>query len=417
MLFRHTVQLKLPKVLQTRSPGAHLGGTRAAREDSLGSLHTEESRESLRSEEELVTDLPERPAADARYVPAERGTFPPRPVHPMALALLKRPANFSDDCEEPFSWVPGAGDEGRYLCPMPSQYPVVGQLSLPLEKFDNPDLELNSPQQWLDKSRGVPARSRFYTNDGHFTWAKCFVTGYSADTGLFSIRWVSNGKEKHVKRLNLMFGGESDKQFRHRLNTARQLKELLENELRYFNFIDKCPFTNDVILNDGFHLRIAQLADWELAQKYAATVEEYRRDVEDDYVTAVKRAVVEHQWNSPEIRKRMEMEDVTPPLMPRIVPQKGCSQRAWGPGIIVTGNKRREYPPEEHEIIEHVISSVLCAANPDILDGLQLYFNEMDIRAMYLVDNTLGAVELPVSVHGFREHQVHHLRHGALPAQ
>ena len=386
-----------------------MGGTRAAREDSLGSLHTEESRESLRSEEELVTDLPERPAADARYVPAERGTFPPRPVHPMALALLKRPANFSDDCEEPFSWVPGAGDEGRYLCPMPSQYPVAGQLSLPLEKFDNPDLELNSPQQWLDKSRGVPARSRFYTNDGHFTWAKCFVTGYSADTGLFSIRWVSNGKEKHVKRLNLMFGGESDKQFRHRLNTARQLKELLENELRYFNFVDKCPFTNDVILNDGFHLRIAQLADWELAQKYAATVEEYRRDVEDDYVTAVKRAVVEHQWNSPEIRKRMEMEDVTPPLMPRIVPQKGCSQRAWGPGIIVTGNKRREYPPEEHEIIEHVISSVLCAANPDILDGLQLYFNEMDIRAMYLVDNTLGAVELPVSVHGFREHQAHHL--------
>ena len=91
------------------------------------------------------------------------------------------------------------------------------------------------------------------------------------------------------------------------------------------------------------------------------------------------------------------------------MPQKGCSQRAWGPGIIVTGNKRREYPPEEHEIIEHVISSVLCAANPDILDGLQLYFNEMDIRAMYLVDNTLGAVELPVSVHGFREHQAHHL--------
>ena len=294
MPFRHAVQLKLPKVLQARSPGAHLGGTRAAREDSLGSLHTEESRESLRSEEELVTDLPERPAADARYVPAERGTFPPRPVHPMALALLKRPANFSDDCVEPFSWVPGAGDEGRYLCPMPSQYPVVGQLSLPLEKFDNPDLELNSPQQWLDKSRGVPARSRFYTNDGQFTWAKCFVTGYSADTGLFSIRWVSNGKEKHVKRLNLMFGGESDKQFRYRLNTARQLKELLENELRYFNFVDKCPFTNDVILNDGFHLRIAQLADWELAQKYAATVEEYRRDVEDDYVTAVKRAVVKH---------------------------------------------------------------------------------------------------------------------------
>ena len=35
-------------------------------------------------------------------------------------------------------------------------------------------------------------------------------------------------------------------------------------------------------------------------------------------MTAVKRAVVEHQWNSPEIRKRMEMEDVTPPLMPRI---------------------------------------------------------------------------------------------------
>lgn len=44
------------------------------------------------------------------------------------------------------------------------------------------------------------ARSKFYTNDGSFEWAPCEVINYHQPTDTYTIKWLSNGKPKNVKR-------------------------------------------------------------------------------------------------------------------------------------------------------------------------------------------------------------------------
>lgn len=179
------------------------------------------------------------------------------------------------------------------------------ETSLLLELFDNPELELKTPEQWLTKgptdaaevgqskcclprhppqftpsfcvessvpslvfrvscvsccvghtghdltltltrragsfwpsvsAPGVMARSRYYTQFGQFAWEPCYVTGYNAEDGTYSIVWkhTLGGAEadhtvsKSVKRLNLIFDSEDSAQFRTRLATAMAMREQTE---------------------------------------------------------------------------------------------------------------------------------------------------------------------------------------------
>ncbi len=44
------------------------------------------------------------------------------------------------------------------------------------------------------------ARSKWYANDGSFTWAPCEVVDYHEESEAYTIKWLSSGKEKNVRR-------------------------------------------------------------------------------------------------------------------------------------------------------------------------------------------------------------------------
>jgi hypothetical protein len=44
------------------------------------------------------------------------------------------------------------------------------------------------------------ARSKWYANDGSFTWAPCEVVDYHEESDTYTIKWLSSGKEKNVRR-------------------------------------------------------------------------------------------------------------------------------------------------------------------------------------------------------------------------
>ena len=67
--------------------------------------------------------------------------------------------------------------------------------------------------------------SRFYNNQGTFSWAPCTVCEYDRERDMYLITWHSTGKPKWVKRLNLFFNNESRIGFRFRLRQARRRKE------------------------------------------------------------------------------------------------------------------------------------------------------------------------------------------------
>lgn len=44
------------------------------------------------------------------------------------------------------------------------------------------------------------ARSKWYANDGSFTWVPCEVVDYHEESDTYTIKWLSSGKEKNVRR-------------------------------------------------------------------------------------------------------------------------------------------------------------------------------------------------------------------------
>ncbi len=44
------------------------------------------------------------------------------------------------------------------------------------------------------------ARSKWYANDGSFTWAPCEVVDYHEESDTYTIKWLTSGKEKNVRR-------------------------------------------------------------------------------------------------------------------------------------------------------------------------------------------------------------------------
>ncbi len=44
------------------------------------------------------------------------------------------------------------------------------------------------------------ARSKWYANDGSFTWVPCEVVDYHEESDTYTIKWLSSGKQKNVRR-------------------------------------------------------------------------------------------------------------------------------------------------------------------------------------------------------------------------
>jgi len=83
----------------------------------------------------------------------------------------------------------------------------LDQSKLPLEMFDNvefADKDL-SPQQWL--ATGSGGKSPYFHN-GTWVWRTVEVLGYDAATHEYVVKFVPDGIEKKVRRLNLQFDKE-----------------------------------------------------------------------------------------------------------------------------------------------------------------------------------------------------------------
>ena len=88
--------------------------------------------------------------------------------------------------------------------------------SLPLEKF-NPHLD---PHTNLDYFilKNPEAQSRWYNPDGSIGWRECWVSDYDPGSKEFTVRWKNNMKTKKVRKMNLHFACEDQKEF----NVQRQ---------------------------------------------------------------------------------------------------------------------------------------------------------------------------------------------------
>ena len=79
----------------------------------------------------------------------------------------------------------------------PSQDPALSHF-LPLEHFDNAELDLFTPEEWVARGGGeygTPARSKFHLNDDQADWAACYVQEYNEESNEFLVHWKQSGKK------------------------------------------------------------------------------------------------------------------------------------------------------------------------------------------------------------------------------
>lgn len=78
----------------------------------------------------------------------------------------------------------------------------IDESRLPVYYYDHQEYEIKTPEQWLANGP-VKGRSPMYEN-GAYIWAPCNVLKYDNEKSKYLIEFLYSGKEKWVRRLNLM---------------------------------------------------------------------------------------------------------------------------------------------------------------------------------------------------------------------
>ena len=120
------------------------------------------------------------------------------------------------------------------------EYLKIDQSKLPLEIFDNVELEAldRSPTEWIKS--GSTASTPFY-HAGEWIWRPVAVKRYDAEKGEFEVHFLPNGILKKVKRLNLQFDLEDAEKFNERRKLAEKSRSEAKEIMRLDFFVEQQP--------------------------------------------------------------------------------------------------------------------------------------------------------------------------------
>jgi len=116
------------------------------------------------------------------------------------------------------------------------EYLKIDQSKLPLEIFDSLEYEAldKSPAFWL--STGCDARTPFFHN-GTWIWRPSKVLGYDDSERKYLVKFLPDGAEKLIQRLNLLFDLESEDLFHARRKEAENLRTEAKRIMRLDHFV------------------------------------------------------------------------------------------------------------------------------------------------------------------------------------
>ena len=338
-----------------------------------------------------------------RFDPNDTGVFPPRPprawtdaAHTRAMPerLMTRTRGFDrapGDAPAPgaaFDWVPTAEYEARHFVrPSTAEIPTRAPESTPLELFDDPELELKTPEQWLaTRTPGgdrCGAVSRYFTGHGQFTWEPCWVTGYDESSDTYAIEWrVSPGVTKRVKRLNLIFDAEDPDAFRTRLNSARLLRDRHERALRYTRAAEEIfEYENDDLCDaPSFRAKISSACDGcrrnpiKTSTAVPGACDRFWAENLRVYRLAHKRSYLDLALRDD--NKRARLADIG------VEPLDSDNERMNARGCAASPGRH----PDAHAIAAEEIAALLPDADADFLDAHQRYYANCDVRFETLLD-------------------------------
>lgn len=112
--------------------------------------------------------------------------------------------------------------------------------SYPSQIFDGvDDTDENGVQtSWLES--GSDAMAPFYVGD-EWQWRRCSVLSFNSTTNKYRVKFLPNGLEKEVKRLNLLFDAENRNEWQSCREAAKSSREEAKKRLRFDYFVSQQP--------------------------------------------------------------------------------------------------------------------------------------------------------------------------------
>ncbi|KAH9558616.1 hypothetical protein CY35_06G017100 [Sphagnum magellanicum] len=336
----------------------------------------------------------------ARFEPENIGSYPPRPPNillfknALEYIIAFRDLNGLERVEDNdvVALAETEKEPEDYIAQQKfTMNKVQTGFNIPLEFFDNPEVDLQHPSIELimarkSGKRGVHARSRFFiTKSKSFIWAPCLIVDYIPDTDTFVVEWPENHALKNVKRINLILDTENENSFLIRRMNAKELQNRLEDSQRYLAYLEELAFVNPELVNKSLKYRLMQLAGWKLSQRYMYVLDDYMKDLKEEYHLVVKKAICDYRFKTSEEEhnKLIAMKIFPQHGTVAPIPQQGCLQ--------VPYDIRRPF-----FAMHDAISQNTCVGESAFILGLQTFYMRLDISLESLVNPSLFTLPRPL---------------------
>jgi len=264
---------------------------------------------------------------------------------------------------------------------------------LPLEEFDNDELDLHTPEEWVAlgaATGGTPARSKFHVNEETADWARCLVMEYSEELNEFRVRWKDTDKEKWVKRLNIVFDEEDPQDWQLRLEEAMHLRAEAEARMRLKLYVDKQPDEWVSPIDEDQVDRILSLVAAEFPVTHLHVIENTIKEMRVMYTYSLKHAIFKYRFQDPGEQERLAGMNLPPQELPPPVAIKGTI----------------EIPDHDFWQVRHYISDNLFFTHHllyrtifSIVGRWETFENDV------LVDVVLQGMEWPLELKTFQQHE------------
>ena len=135
---------------------------------------------------------------------------------------------------------------------------------LPLEFFEDKDLDIYTPQEWLNKSTDlegnvlfIPGIGLHRDQNGIGKWSRVLVNSYNAANDKFFGIWEDSSESFSLSKIYLLFDAENPYLFCKKVSLAHSEREKAESIIRYNFYIDKMVIEtlSDILEEQKIRLR------------------------------------------------------------------------------------------------------------------------------------------------------------------
>lgn len=200
---------------------------------------------------------------------------------------------------------------------------------MPLELFDDEELELKKPHEWLSiapPDECVMGKTEWLNiNTGQTEARRVQVHGYDEVSCTYQVEYVDSGVKKSVKRLNLMFDAEDPKAFAHRVDAAKAQRAAAESDLRWRFFLDS-SIAEEVLDVYDFAAKVAAVHEGckgisiEVLSRLRAQL---ISDFYDSYCLGIRIGHLEYHRLNPAIEQQLNVLGLPRPKQKLLAPRKG----------------------------------------------------------------------------------------------